>query len=403
MDWSSYKNIPFQERDRCMICGALLRRPLLEFPAMPLTEIFTDRKMDGNLGVLDQELFYCGRCGHAQLKRVVDAEFLYAKPSAYAFRTSRSLTGRQTTDFFINFMSGAAGAGKFKTLVEVGCNDAYLLSAIKDRAGRLVGVDPVLKNLKTDICDEKITLIPELFENAEIGGKIDAVICKDVLEHAADPAGMLSSLLRKAEDGAWFFVQVPLLDTLAGAGRFDQIFHQHLNYFSVRSFNWMLRRLNCEPTGFTVNREHWGSGLFAFRKAKKNMSAPPGGEHLSAAVIRKRHSLFRKNMALTNEIVMSMPDKSVYGYGAGLMLPILAYHMGNDFSCLRGIVDDDPDKDGKYYLQLPVPVVSGSKAGDLSSSAVLLTAISSRINVKRILIKLFDLGVRAIIYPLREI
>jgi hypothetical protein len=90
----------------------------------------------------------------------------------------------------------------------------------------------------------------------------------------------------------------------------------------------------------------------------------------------------------------------IYGYGAALMLPVLSYHLANDFSGFECIIDDDKNKDGLYYINLPVSIRSRDKVKDFSDAIVVLTAISAMNNGRRILAKLFELNPKQIIVPL---
>ena len=86
----------------------------------------------------------------------------------------------------------------------------------------------------------------------------------------------------------------------------------------------------------------------------------------------------------------------VYGYGAAQMLPVLAYHLDNDLSLLKAVLDDDPAKDGLYYWNLPLVIRHAAAVTDLKGSSVFITAVD---NVKPILVKLLAQRPRHIIYP----
>ena len=56
-------------------------------------------------------------------------------------------------------------------------------------------------------------------------------------------------------------------------------------------------------------------------------------------------------MDLANRRILSYSDKKIYGFGAALMLPLLAYYI-NDFNKLDSILDDDKSKNDLYYLNI---------------------------------------------------
>ena len=70
--------------------------------------------------------------------------------------------------------------------------------------------------------------------------------------------------------------------------------------------------------------------------------------------------------------------------------------MGSNLSELNGVIDDDPNKPGMYYLGLPSPIVHSTDVGSLRDVNIVLTAVN---NARDILPKLFQLGPRNVIVP----
>ena len=101
-------------------------------------------------------------------------------------------------------------------------------------------------------------------------------------------------------------------------------------------------------------------------------------------------------MDMIAEYLLNTEGK-IYGYGASQMLPLIDYHLGEAFEKVISILDEDPDKVGMSYLNSLVEIVSDSF--DPVDSTVLITAISSMDNVRKILPKLIDRNVKRIISP----
>jgi len=145
---------------------------------------------------------------------------------------------------------------------------------------------------------------------------------------------------------------------------------------------------------FDDNYHDWGSLLIAFKKdsgqGKSNTFS------FSEREICQRLDLFRKQLESTNKILRMLKSDFLYGYGAALMLPVLAYHLKSDLSFLAGIIDDDKKKDGIYYQNLPIQIVHSSKIKDLEKLSIIITALD---NVKPIMSKLLSARPRHIIYP----
>jgi hypothetical protein len=106
--------------------------------------------------------------------------------------------------------------------------------------------------------------------------------------------------------------------------------------------------------------------------------------------------MFECQMATIRETRMSLDGSKIYGYGAAQMLPVLAYQIDNNLGCLTAVLDDDPDKEGLGYWNLPVKIMPSGRAEDISEASVLITEVD---NAQPILKKLLGNRPRHILYP----
>lgn len=365
-----------------------------------MTEIYTTVKVRGKAGLCDQEFHVCKHCGHGQLAHVIDTHLQYGDATSYSFRTSESATGRRSADFVVRFIKKHIGKKQFQTIIELGCNDMYILKALQNRAKKLIGIDPVLAGKESEYTTKKMVAIGDFFEHVELDKGVDVVICKDTLEHVEDPKSFTKKIVDTGNADTLFFFHFPLLETLVTDCRFDQIFHQHLNYFSLSSIIYMLDSLGCRLLDYTIDHRHWGSISIVFKKGKNTVKLRKQAKKLSHSYIRNRYRLFKDTISNTSKRLSLLTNEKLYGYGAALMLPVLSYHLNNDFSSFGAIIDDDPNKDGAYYINLPVPIRSSKKITDITKAVVLVTAISAINNTRSILAKLKQLNPKKIIVAL---
>jgi len=396
---NKYRNIKYETRTACSVCGHTDTTPVLELPALPLTEVFINQPGLNGLGETDQSLHCCSKCGHAQLQHVLDQSLLYANKSGYEFRSSQSYTGRKTAEFFKQFLLSLNFKSTYDCILEVGCNDAYLLKELKPLAHQLIGVDPILHGHEHQINDDKVTVYGEFFESCMINESPDLVICKDVIEHVTDPKALIQELVQVANKNSLFLIQVPIWDKLIENYNFDHVFHQHLNYFSLASFNTLLESLGCTLINWTVNEEHWNSAIFAFTNqptANKVTHQP-----ISLASVSKSLHVFTSQMQACEVALETAATKfPVYGYGAALMLPVIRYHFPNNLSAITQVFDDNLNRNGQYYLNSAMPIVATECIANIQEAAVMLTAFSSRLNAKRMLARLSnELKPKQIYYP----
>lgn len=402
IDLNKFRKIRFDRRTSCRVCGRLSEDALFILPEFPMTEIYVKTKVKERLGFVDQSFHICSRCGHAQIANVIDLELQYGNSEQFYFRASESATGRESANFFIDFLNSVVRKKHFRNIVEVGCNDMYVLNALKSKAEKLIGIDPVLRGKEKEYTNDSVVAIGDFLENVHLDNDVDIVLCKDTLEHVSEPVRFLKGIVDIAKSDTMFVFQFPLLETMLSGCRFDQVFHQHLNYFSMRSIIFMLNSLGCELLDYKININHWGMILIAFRKSKKRSKYADGFPKITRSHVLERYRIFKNNMRATNDRINSLKGEKIYGYGAALMLPALSYYLGNDFTSFECIIDDDKNKAGLSYINLPVNIRHTQEIYDIHSSIVVVTAVSTMNNTRRILVKLTDLNPKQIIVPMNS-
>ena len=136
-------------------------------------------------------------------------------------------------------------------------------------ANKLTGIDPVIKKDKKY---SKIKTIKKFFNNQSLE-KIDddneLIICGHTLEHVEKPEVFIKNVLTKSNKNTKIFFQFPSSESLINSGSYDQIHHQHYNYFSINSINEMIKRCGGKLIDFSYNNLHYGA-LMIFSKKIPN-------------------------------------------------------------------------------------------------------------------------------------
>ena len=276
------------------------------------------------------------------------------------------------------------GGRRFDRIVEVGCNDCYLLNNLREYADELVGIDPVLAGREDEFSDTQLTVMGDFVENVELEKKPNTLyITSHVMEHLQNPRTMLESLVESAGEGSLFVFQFPGFDSLLQDMRFDQVYNHHLQYFSLHSIKYLIEMVGGRLLEYHVDPHYWGTLMVVF--SLDGGSSVPCTRRQRTEYVVDQYRAFKSRMRLNNQYLKSF-DERKFGYGAALQVPVLSYHMANNFSDFECILDDDERKDGKYFLNLPVLIRHPSNGFDLEGAVVLITAHNfSRKIIPRIL------------------
>ena len=388
------------KREHCAVCGSGELNVAIDLPNLPLTGRYSKEAMKNPVKGIDQRLLICADCGHAQLAEQVAPNALYS--DSYSFRTSVSATARHGTSFFLSALDEIAPGRHFNCALDLGCNDLYLLKQLQGRADARVGIDPVWASKEDQKDDKSITVIGDTIENVNLDSALEAptdlVVCRHTLEHIYEPRTVLQQLLAAATENALFLFEVPGFEGVVHRLRFDQVFHQHPQYFTLASFRRLIQEVGGVYLSHWENYHDWGALLVAFAKGGKGQEQR--GEIVEptfdVSAIRERYAIFRRQLSTANDTLKSLEGTTIYGYGAAQMLPVLAYHLDNDLSSLTAVLDDDPAKDGLHYWNLPLVIRHTASVTDFDAASVFITAVD---NVKPILSKLLARRPRHIIYP----
>ncbi|MCF7866026.1 class I SAM-dependent methyltransferase [Candidatus Woesearchaeota archaeon] len=392
-------DIKYTVRVACGVCEMPFSKPVMYLPKFPLTELFVNEKPEKLSGYLDQEFHICSNCGHGQLSNVIAPEQLYS-PSAYFFRTSTSTSASKCNDFFLSFIKKVVDNKKFISAVEIGCSDLYLLKQLSFCTQKFIGIDPILKGKEKEFSEENVFVYGDLYEHIaeDISLKDSLVISSHTVEHIENPKKMFKKMIEKSSDETVFIHQFPSLEYLIDDARFDQVFHQHLNYFSLNSVKYMLNEIGAELVDYTFNPRHWGSLLIAFKKSKKqNILSKTDLINYGLIRAKKEHAHFCNIMNFTKDQLEQIKSP-VYIFGAALMLPILSYYLKNDFSLIIAIVDDDSSKKGRYYINLKTQIINTSDISSFEDAVILLGILN---HSRRVMKRIIELNPKKIIIPIQ--
>lgn len=391
-----------KEKTTCSVCLGKDLDEVLALPDFPLTSIYIkDPAESADYPNADQALMLCSRCGHGQLRFFLEPNFVYG--SLYWHRSSASPIATNGNDFFAGFLERIAAKKKFRKIVEVGCNDLYLLRKIAGKGEELFGIDPIWKRRQPPT-EGNIRVIGKFIEEVdfgrEIGGEPDLILSAHTFEHVDEPRVPLQKLMDTASSGAMFVIEVPSLDTLLATYRFDQVFHQHVQYFSLASMTHLIGELGGEYVAHTYNYDYWGGTmLVAFRKGPAGSSSLTSVIKPNKKAVGESLSVFREQIAALNKVlaVLIKNGETIYGYGGAQMLPALAYHLQSDLSFLRCVLDDNRSRHGLRYPHLPLVIKKPEDGFTLEGAAVLITALDS---ARPILRRVMALKAKRILVPL---
>lgn len=262
--WESLK-IMYTLHTVCRACGSKGLTPVLNLGLQPLANDF--RRLDEeHAGYAPLQVLFCNRCSLAQLSVVVRPEILY---SQYSYVTSKS---HMMQEHFDELTRDILTEIKLGSVVEIGSNDGFYLEFLRKCGfGNVVGIDPAA-NLAQRARDTGILTVNDFFgrESAEsareAAGSVDLVVARHVFCHVDDWRSFFKAMDLLASQHTLICIEVPRTRNQIASGSFDQIYHEHLSFLTVKALEVLLHE-----TPFHIHRIceytiHGGALMFMLRR-----------------------------------------------------------------------------------------------------------------------------------------
>jgi len=290
-------------------------------------------------------------------------------------------------------------------ILEIGCNDLFFLKQLKSIARNRAGIDPIYDDKKIEI-ESNLFVHGGFMETIDLSKlleePIDLIISSHTFEHLDNPIKAVANLKPYLANRCDFIIEVPSSLRMVHQIRLDQIFSQHVNYYSPKSLCSLLEPLNFYLVDISYNYGLWGGTQilhFSNYTESERERERKGGE-IKAPGLSKIEFLQSKQLFIDEVSALTFKLKSapgnVYAYGAAQMLPILKYHIGETFDLVKEVFDDNPDRIGKYLLGDSRRIRSFREFKFEPNDTVLITALDS---TKPLIQKLISKNVNLIIVP----
>ena len=345
----------------CLVCRSTALAAHLSLGQMPLANAFPrgpeDFALEARYELATQR---CEHCGHVQLTESVSPQTLF---DSYIYLTGTSSIATRWASTIAE-RTGPTLAQE-DLVLELASNDGTLLAAFRGRC-RTLGVEPA-QNVAALAEARGLATIAEYFDGTLAGrilrehGPARLIIARNVLAHVPDPVGFLTAARRCLTDDGLVWVEVPSLAAMVDELQFDQIYHEHLSYFSLRSLVRLFAAAGLTVVDAELIPLHGGSLLVQARirgpksprvdallASEASAVAPEALAQFVAEVERQREAIPRRIRKLGAPIA---------AYGAAAKGVVVMNACGLDASAISWVADKNPSKQGRFIPGVHVPVV----------------------------------------------
>ena len=351
----------------CRSCGNEKLKRVISLGYQPLANNLLKRKSE-QAELYPLEVNYCDNCHNCQLSVAVDPKKMFLN---YLYTSS-------TSKVFIDHFEKAAKKyiKEFKLnkkksyIIDIGSNDGIALKPFQSLGFKnILGIEPA-KNLAKLANKNKIKTFNGFLtikNLKKIKKGADIILASNVFAHSDNLKEMAECMKKLLKKNGTIIIEVQyLLNTLKDL-TFDNIYHEHYNYWSLTSLVNFFKQFNLEIYNAEKIQTHGGSIRIYIKNEKikihKNVKILLKEEEKFGIKKYKTYKNFAdkiykiKSNVINNLDKLKKENKIIIGYGS----PAKATTALNFFGVkdqIDFIVEDNKLKHGKFIPGVRIPILS---------------------------------------------
>jgi SAM-dependent methyltransferase len=343
------------KRERCRACESANLRQIHDFGPQPLAGQYPtvpESVRPAKRYTLD--LTECEDCGLWQVTNLPPIHEIFHSDYRYSSSTVPSLV--QHFAEYADFLTARLPPGA--SVFEFGCNDGVLLTQMRTRGFRCIGID-ASDNVAALAREKGLEvhtgfLTPDFVLAKGLASVFDQVTCSNVFAHIDDIGVATRAVKMLLKPGGLFTVEVHDGEVLAGECQFDTVYHEHLTYFTEDSLKACTARQGFEFVECHRTPMHGGGLRFSARLGGGTPGETTGGTEspsLDARRLGEAIARCRKDIERLYDI-----HGPIDGYGAAGRAQMFINITGTAH-CFRRVFDDSHFRQGRYIVGTDIPIV----------------------------------------------
>ena len=366
----------------CRSCGNTNLKRVISLGYQPLANNLLNKKNE-KCELYPLEVNYCEKCHNCQLSVAVDPKkmftnYLYTSSTSKVFRKHFVEAAKKyTKDLKLN--------KKKSYIIDIGSNDGVALKPFLDLGfKKILGIEPA-KNLAKIANKNKIKTLNGFLEKKilkKIKKKADLILASNVFAHSDNLKEMAECMLKMLNNKGTIIIEVQYLMNTLKDLTFDNIYHEHYNYWSLTSLINFFNQFQAKIFRSEKIDTHGGSLRVYIKKDKKIKVEQSVKKMLKEEEVfgikhfRTYQKFARKVYKIRENVLNNLQKlkdkkKTIIGYGA----PAKATTALNFFGISKEIdfiVEDNKLKHNKFIPGVKIPIKSKSKIKDRKNILLIL-------------------------------
>jgi len=362
---------------QCRVCGSKNLIPILSLGNQYVSDFVPTPNYNGEKAPL--ELLLCKDCYLLQLKHSFPKEPLYRN---YWYASGVNQTMKTALADITSKAEKLIHLKAGDIVIDIGSNDSTLLRSYLTKNLKLVGFEPA-KNLVNAAKVENGLIINDFFNYNDFKKNFSDAKAKVVTSIAMfydleDPNTFVDDIKKCLDKNGVWVNQLSYTPLMFDTNAFDNICHEHLEYYTLYSIENLLNRHDFEVLDVETNDVNGGSFRLYIGHRGAVVKPFPGAEarikHMrdyeeqhgynGVAVYEQFADRTRKLKKDIHDFIKNevKDGKRVYVYGASTKGNTLLQYCGLDSKLITAAAERNPSKWGKYTIGTNIPIISEDQA-----------------------------------------
>jgi SAM-dependent methyltransferase len=308
----------------------------------------------------------------------------------YWYRSGTNQTMRNALGDISNSAEKLMHLNARDSVLDIGCNDGTLLDSYTVPGIYKIGFDPAenLAVLSRKIADKVLVGFfdaERFFLDPDVGNRRPKVITSIAMFYDLDqPRKFVSDVQRVMHPGGIWIIQMSYLPLMLKQNDFGNICHEHLEYYSLHSLEYLLNLHGFSVLDAQLNDVNGGSIRVFIRNHSADQSA--FGDEAYRKEAADRLSMLRESEAklgletvtpylqfagrvqkIKQQVSGFVKEqverkKKIFVYGASTKGNTMLQYFGLDHSVIDAAAERNPEKWGKVTVGTRIPIISEAAA-----------------------------------------
>ena len=373
----------------CRFCGANLQHTFVDLGASPIANDYLDpSKLDQMEPFYTLHVKVCGDCLLVQVADCISARHIFSDHYAYFSSFSDSWLVHAKT--YVEMITARLALGKQHHVIEVACNDGYLLQYFVAKGIPVLGIEPTANTAEAATKKGIPTVVKFLGEGtardlAKGGRQADLLIGNNVLAHVPDINDFVEGLRILLKPTGVLTMEFPHLMRLMSENQFDTMYHEHYQYLSLMVVEKIFGAHGLTVFDVEELPTHGGSlRIYARQTHDESKPATPRVEELRQRELQAGYDQLKTYFSFTERvketkrklleflIAAKRSGKTIVGYGAPAKGNTLLNYCGVRTDFIDYTVDRSPHKQNLLLPGTRIPIHHPDKIRETKPDYVLI-------------------------------